>query len=384
MERSFVHSRSHLTQPTLLHSINTPFGPCLLPTGSLRQVPIPILIFISLIIRSFLSVLFSAMHLVRMSRSSSFSRRRLRHLFDLPDEILRLILAYCCEDLDFLLWSCPLVAAEGQFCHDCYHCTLCHGPVSPSSLQSAPMSTSFSSLHNHSSTDHGSSIRNDPRRPVLTQTHFGNTDSIRNSSLPSRSINNRHINHSHARENASGIRRNSSHSALRKRRKRMSRSQGVVDTADESMAQRPICPREGSHRHILHHYSHRYQPIFQCINSLFWWRQYPSNHSSIPRPLTAILTSFTALISVPYYALATLVASSHADTQRAAFLAQDRSRRFPERTTGKRPDVHSNSGSTPFPRLAGIGGFISYPTTNGGSISLPLPALCGCICILGV
>lgn len=322
------------------HSLTLPKHTTLLPSYRLfDSITNSVLIFISLIIRSFLLVLVSAMHLVRMSRSSSFSRRRPLHLFDLPDEILRLILAYCCEDLDFLLWSCPLVAAEGQFCHDCYHCTLCHGSVSPSSIQSAPMSTLFSSLHNHNSNDRSNPTRNDPWRPVLAQTQFGNTDPTQ----PSRNISNRQIDHSHARENALGIRQNSSNSALRKRRKRVSRLQGVVGTPDESVAHRPICPREGSHRHIQHHYSHQYKPMSQCINSLLWWRRYPSNHSSIPHPLTAILTSFTALISVPYYALVTLVASSHPDTQRAALLAQTRSRHFPARATGKRPDAHSNS-----------------------------------------
>ncbi|KAK5820959.1 hypothetical protein F5H01DRAFT_339679 [Linnemannia elongata] len=56
-------------------------------------------------------------------------RPRPRQLLDLPDEILCLILAYCSQDLDFLLWSCPLITAKDQFCHDCYHCSLCHGPL---------------------------------------------------------------------------------------------------------------------------------------------------------------------------------------------------------------------------------------------------------------
>ncbi|GJJ74657.1 hypothetical protein EMPS_07015 [Entomortierella parvispora] len=67
------------------------------------------------------------MHLIHKLRRSISHRPR--HLLDLPDEILCLILEYCCQDLDFLLWSCPLVTLEDQFCHDCYHCTLCHGPA---------------------------------------------------------------------------------------------------------------------------------------------------------------------------------------------------------------------------------------------------------------
>ncbi|ORZ28994.1 hypothetical protein BCR41DRAFT_344390 [Lobosporangium transversale] len=67
------------------------------------------------------------MHLLHKLRRSISHRPR--HLFDLPDEILCIILEYCCQDLDFLLWSCPLVTLENQFCHDCFHCTLCHGPV---------------------------------------------------------------------------------------------------------------------------------------------------------------------------------------------------------------------------------------------------------------
>lgn len=53
-------------------------------------------------------------------------------ILDFPDEILQKILGYCCsdEDLGFLLWSCRLVTTKDQFCHQCYHCTLCHGPYS--------------------------------------------------------------------------------------------------------------------------------------------------------------------------------------------------------------------------------------------------------------
>ncbi|KAF9544595.1 hypothetical protein EC957_011810 [Mortierella hygrophila] len=67
------------------------------------------------------------MHLIHKLRRSISHRPR--HLFDLPDEILCQILEYCCQDLDFLLWSCPLVTLDNQFCHDCFHCTLCHGPA---------------------------------------------------------------------------------------------------------------------------------------------------------------------------------------------------------------------------------------------------------------
>lgn len=67
------------------------------------------------------------MHLIHKLRRSISHRPR--HIFDLPDEILCLILEYCCQDLDFLLWSCPLVTLPDQFCHDCFHCTLCHGSV---------------------------------------------------------------------------------------------------------------------------------------------------------------------------------------------------------------------------------------------------------------
>ncbi|KAF9295800.1 hypothetical protein BGZ88_001431, partial [Linnemannia elongata] len=57
-------------------------------------------------------------------------------------EILCQILEYCCQDLDFLLWSCPLVTLDNQFCHDCFHCTLCHGPIPRvSSLKHRHLST---------------------------------------------------------------------------------------------------------------------------------------------------------------------------------------------------------------------------------------------------
>lgn len=39
------------------------------------------------------------------------------------------------------------------------------------------------------------------------------------------------------------------------------------------------------------------------------------------------------------------------------------------------PILIPEAESVTFPRLAGIGGFISYSTTNGGSISLPRPIL---------
>ncbi|GJJ75174.1 hypothetical protein EMPS_07532 [Entomortierella parvispora] len=56
-------------------------------------------------------------------------------ILDLPDEILQKILAYCCsdEDLEFLLSSCRLITTKDQFCHQCYHCTLCHGPYAQTS-----------------------------------------------------------------------------------------------------------------------------------------------------------------------------------------------------------------------------------------------------------
>lgn len=82
----------------------------------------------------------SDMHLIHMLRRSISHRPR--HLFDLPDEILCQILEYCCQDLDFLLWSCPLVTLDNQFCHDCFHCTLCHGPIPRiSSLKHRHLST---------------------------------------------------------------------------------------------------------------------------------------------------------------------------------------------------------------------------------------------------
>lgn len=82
------------------------------------------------------------MHLIHKLRRSISHRPR--HLFDLPDEILCLILEYCCQELDFLLWSCPLVTLDNQFCHDCFHCTLCHGPAPRvSSLSQRRHSRSF-------------------------------------------------------------------------------------------------------------------------------------------------------------------------------------------------------------------------------------------------
>lgn len=319
------------------------------------------------------------MHLVRMSRSSSFSRRRPRHLFDLPDEILRLILAYCCENLDFLLWSCPLVPAEGQFCHDCYHCTFCHGPVSPSSLHSTSISTR-ASIHTQSSNNRGNPARNDSKRTVFAQMHFGSTEPTRSNSQPLVTGNNnsRHTTHSHARENVMGSKRNSSNSALKRRRRRMSRSQGVVpDTVDGPITSRPICPRDGNHRQNLQYYSHHYQHMSR-ITSLFWWRQRPYNRPPISRSLATFLTPFIASISVPYYALAALVTSSHPDqTQRASSLTQGRPRHFPTRTTGKSSTpkflILQKSRAERCPVSTGIGGFISYSTTNGGSISLPRP-----------
>ncbi|KAI8598002.1 hypothetical protein EDD21DRAFT_200106 [Dissophora ornata] len=47
---------------------------------------------------------------------------RPRNLLDLPDEILCLILGYCCQDVDFLLWSCPQLGTRGQCCHNCRQC----------------------------------------------------------------------------------------------------------------------------------------------------------------------------------------------------------------------------------------------------------------------
>lgn len=288
---------------------------------------------------SFHLVLLVSMHLVRMSRSSSFSRRRPRHLFDLPDEILRLILAYCCENLDFLLWSCPLVLAEGQLCHDCYHCTLCHGPVVPSSLHSTSISM-FASQHTHNSYNRGNPTRNDSKPAVFAQ--IRNTEPTRSNSqsFVTRINNSRYIHHSHARANAMDSKENSSHSAHRKTRRRMSRSQGVVlDTADGSMARQPICPQGENHRHNMQHYSHYHQHTFR-ISSLLWWRRHPYNRPSIPRPLATFLTSFTTSISVPYYALAALVTSSHPNqTQRDTLLAQVRTTHFSTRITGKRPSA---------------------------------------------
>lgn len=82
----------------------------------------------------------SDMHLIHKLRRSISHRPR--HLFDLPDEVLCQILEYCCQDLDFLLWSCPLVTLDNQFCHDCFHCTLCHGPAPrASSLKHRRLST---------------------------------------------------------------------------------------------------------------------------------------------------------------------------------------------------------------------------------------------------
>src|SRR5690554_3345256 len=91
------------------------------------------------------------MHLIHKLRRSISHRPH--HLLDLPDKILCLILEYCCQDLDFLLWSCPLVTLENQFCHDCFHCTFCHGPAAistPLRHTRSPIDQRSTAVANHS------------------------------------------------------------------------------------------------------------------------------------------------------------------------------------------------------------------------------------------
>jgi hypothetical protein len=84
-----------------------------------------------------------------MSQILDQSRHSPRQILDLPEEILQKILAYCCSDQDlaFLLWSCRLVTVKDQFCHECYHCTLCHGHFPISSSSSSSSSTTVSNSH---------------------------------------------------------------------------------------------------------------------------------------------------------------------------------------------------------------------------------------------
>ena len=121
------------------------------------------------------------MHLIHKLRRSISHRPR--HLLDLPDEILSLILEYCCQDLDFLLWSCPLVTLEDQFCHDCYHCTLCHGPAAhlqdnyprwvPHRRRAATMNDSKATLHKRASTASAGSSNTSPMNSRSDRTHTG-------------------------------------------------------------------------------------------------------------------------------------------------------------------------------------------------------------------
>ncbi|KAG0253518.1 hypothetical protein BG011_006332 [Mortierella polycephala] len=93
-----------------------------------------------------------------------------RRLLDLPDEILCMIFAYCCQDLDFLLWPCPLVTVKGQFSHDCYHCALYHGQANSQvfkistvhrSLANACVPTCRNSNNNNNNNNNNISINND-------------------------------------------------------------------------------------------------------------------------------------------------------------------------------------------------------------------------------
>lgn len=144
------------------------------------------------------------MHLIHKLRRSISHRPR--HLLDLPDEILCLILEYCCQDLDFLLWSCPLVTLEDQFCHDCYHCTLCHGPA-------IRLQDSYPGWNSHR---RRAATMYDPR----TALHHRSSTTIPNSSKTSW-MNNRS---NHTRKSVDTDHGSSSrgHIALRKRRKRLS------------------------------------------------------------------------------------------------------------------------------------------------------------------
>ncbi|KAF9187875.1 hypothetical protein BGZ51_000969 [Haplosporangium sp. Z 767] len=197
------------------------------------------------------------MHLIHKLRRSISHRPR--HLFDLPDEILCLILEYCCQDLDFLLWSCPLVTLENQFCHDCFHCTFCHGPATVS----VPL------RHTRSRTGQCSTTVTNHRQG---QQHNRSTDST----------------------------------FLRKRRKRfhdrsrivlssssgksISRTRTSSDFARESSSTqgaRP-CPRNGNRPWCHHH------ELYQIIRTPVLWRLFPRSLLS---------SGFASLPSIPLRSL---------------------------------------------------------------------------------
>ncbi|KAK3821113.1 MAG: hypothetical protein J3Q66DRAFT_147990 [Benniella sp.] len=87
---------------------------------------------------------------------------RLLNLLDLPDEILSLILEYCCDDLDYLLWPSSMISSKGHPLHNNY-CTQCHTRNTQQQQQQPQVTqprngTTKPSTHRQTSTCHSTNL----------------------------------------------------------------------------------------------------------------------------------------------------------------------------------------------------------------------------------